>query len=232
MARVLVGIPCFKVADQVRRCLESLVETPADVMAIDNAADEDVKLLLNTFEGRIKVAHSPTNEFCNGAWNRVLEYGIEQNYEVISLGSSDAVLHPGWYEGMCSRLVEFPKEILVPKIREPLQTPDYRKVTYSEGGLAGYFMFMTREAAKLVFPIPRDLFHWYGDSHIFNVLKESGYKVAVTEELGAYHEQGSNRLVNLHETDAAILHDKRIWYKDPQYTEVIEIVPRRFKRKS
>jgi len=175
----------------VRRCLESLINTPADILAVDNAADVDVKEMLRTFGDRIKIEVSPTNEFCNGGWNRVMKYGLEHNYDVIGLGSSDAMLHPGWYHAVCGRFREYADEILVPSVREPFANPDYHKVTYITGGLAGYYMFMTAAAVAKVYPIPAQFKHWYGDQHIFDTLRYHGWKVAVLDEVGAYHEQGS-----------------------------------------
>ncbi len=205
---MLVGVPLFRVPDLVRSCLSSLVGTPATVLAIDNASDSDVKEVLQEFP--VTVVSNSSNKFCNGAWNQILEHGISFGYAVIGLGSSDAALHPGWYEAITSRFEEHPKEILVPSVREPVLNPDYHKATHPVEGVAGYFMFMTREAAQLVYPIPHTLKMWYGDEYIFSTLIKHGWKVAVLEEVGAYHQQGSITY-RTPEAYEAIEQDKRAW---------------------
>jgi hypothetical protein len=192
--RVLTGIPVFRIPDSVRRCLEALVHTPTDIFVVDNAADADVREVVKTFGDRIKVEVSPTNEFCNGGWNRIMKYGLENNYDVIGLGSSDATLHPGWYYAVCSRFRDYSGEVLIPSVREPITNPDHHKATtiLPTKELPGFYMFIVASDVKKVYPIPAQMRHWYGDTYILGKLRnEEGRKITLLEEVGAYHEQGS-----------------------------------------
>lgn len=207
---MLVGIPVFRIPDSVRRCLESLMNTPADILVIDNAADADVKDVLKKFESRIKVITAPTNEFCNGGWNRIMKFGLEQGYDVIGLGSSDAMLHDGWYEAICSRFEKYEREILIPSVREPVSNPDFNKAQHVLGGIAGYYMFLSHNAAQEIYPIPERLKHWFGDTYILDSLRQRGWRVALLEEIGAYHEQSSVTSVTP-EAYVAIDEDKKAW---------------------
>jgi len=188
MARILCGIPCFRLADQVLRCLLSLNCSAVDVLAIDNAADADVKQVLGTFErsGRVGIIHSPTNEYCNGGWNRILEQGINKGYDLIGIGSSDVILGSGWHEVLVSRADAVTDEVWLPRIGEPSEG-----VEHVHGSVAGFFTFLPRKAAELVYPIPRGLKMWFGDEWMFSKVRAAGYKVTILNALKAQHEWSS-----------------------------------------
>lgn len=207
MARVLCGIPCFRIAEQVGRCLGSLVSTPTDILSIDNAADEDVKQVLKHFKGRIKIIHSDVNLYCNGAWNRILEYGLDQNYDVIALGSSDVTLGNGWYDVLQARASAFLDEIWLPRIGEPSEG-----VEYVHEGVAGFFSFLPRKAVDIVYPIPHGLRMWFGDQYCFELLRKHGYKVTILNALKAQHEWSSVTAATP-EAYAVIEQDKLEWQR-------------------
>lgn len=208
LMKVLVGIPVFRVANLVARCLRSVENTPADILAIDNAADRDVEDVLYDFD--VNVIVNKVNGFCNGAWNQILEYGIDKNYDLIGLGSSDAALHPGWYEAITQRAASFPKEIVLPSIGEPVSAPDWTLAEHPTGGVPGYFSFLPLEAARAVFPIPRGLKHWFGDQYMFEKLRALGWKIAILKEVRAYHCQ-SAITVNTPEAYQVIEQDIKTW---------------------
>lgn len=182
--KVLVGVSVFRVPDLVGHCLNSLVGCPADVLVVDNAADQDVKQVVQSFSGRVKTIVNASNGFCNGGWNQIMKYGLENNYDVIGLGSSDATLLSGWYEVLVKRVEQFPKEICIPN------TSDGTETVYAES-CAGFFSFLPREAVDLVYPIPQGLQHWFGDQYIFEKLRSNGWKTAVVSDLKAQHQQSA-----------------------------------------
>lgn len=209
MARILCGIPCFRLADQVLRCLLSLNCSAVDVLAIDNAADADVKQVLGTFErsGRVRVIHSPTNEYCNGGWNRILEQGIIKGYDLIGIGSSDVILGAGWHEVLVSRADAVTDEVWLPRIGEAAGD-----IEYIHGGVAGFFTFLPRKAAELVYPIPRGLKMWFGDEWMFSKVRAAGYKVTILNALKAQHEWSSVTAATP-EAYAVIEQDKIEWQR-------------------
>lgn len=184
--RTLVGIPCFRLPDQVGRCLGSLIGNSVDVLAIDNAADADVKRVLHHFGNRITTITSPSNEYCNGAWNRILKHGLDQGYDIIGIGSSDAILGPGWLAALQARAAVFSDEVWLPRIGEPSEG-----VEHVHGGVAGFFTFLPRRAAGIAYPIPSGLKMWFGDEIIYNRVRAAGFKVTILNTLKAQHEWSS-----------------------------------------
>lgn len=202
--KLLVGIPVFRLPSLVRRCLLSLADTPATVLAIDNAADAPVKSVLREFDGRIVDIAVPRNEYCNGGWNRVLAYGLDHDFDVIVLGSSDATLMPGWYEASMKRVATGDKTVFVPSIDERAEDE------LSTGGLAGFIIFLPRAAADLVYPIPSTLRHWFGDQYMFEKLRANGWKTVVAHDVKATHAQSAVTAATP-EAYAVIEGDKRAW---------------------
>ena len=201
---LLIGIPAFRIACQLRRCLDSMLDTPATVLVVDNAADADVKQVIADYRDRIEVVRHETNGFCNGGWNATMTVGLAGDFDVIGLGSSDATLIGGWYEGIERRLKTRHKEVWIPALRPAIADENVTS------GLAGYFSFLPRAAVELVFPIPLTLKHWFGDQYMFEKLRADGWKTVVANDVRARHEQGSVT----HRTPEAkdrIEADKRAW---------------------
>lgn len=205
MVRILVGIPCFRVADAVRRCLTSLTCSTVDILAIDNAADQDVKNVLDSFE-KISVIHSLTNEWCNGAWNRILEYGIAQEYDIIGLGSSDVTFTFGWEAILRDRFSQYKDEVWLPKVGRPSEGAE--RVRDEK---PGFFSFWPLQAAKLVYPIPKELRQWFGDTYMFRKILSFGWHVTELKRLTSEHEQGLIMAANRVATASVIEQDKKAW---------------------
>lgn len=203
MAKVLVGIPAFRIPCIVRSSISSLVNTPADVVVVDNAADEDVKQVLRSFQPRIHVISNSENGYCNGAWNQIMEYGLSKDYDLIALGTG-TTLRYGWYEGVCKRLNSL-NEVWLPSIG-PNQAD---KVAVN---VAGFFTFMPRAAIELVYPIPRTLKHWFGDTYMFNKLQANGWTVKIMGDVHAEHDWGKVMISNP-DTYPVIEQDKEAWRK-------------------
>lgn len=205
--KLLIGIPVFRLPHLLRRCLESVVGIPGvDVLAIDNAADDAVKALLAAeFAHSVTVESAPTNEYCNGGWNRIMRHGLERGYDVIALGSSDACLHPGWLPKVVQRAETRPSEVWIPKIGAPSAGPD--ETAYNIGG---YFTFMPRAAVELVYPIPVQLRHWFGDQYMYEKLRLAGWRTMVTSDVTASHQQSAVTQATP-EAYAVIESDKMAW---------------------
>lgn len=208
--KVLVGIPVFRIKELVQRCLDSVIGTPSDVLVVDNASDEDVKDTISKY--KVVTITNSVNGFCNGAWNQILEYGLIHEYDVIALGSSDVKLHDGWFSAITNRFENYPKEVCLPSIGDPVNNPDFHKAEYANGGVPGYFTFLNRESAQKIYPIPKNLKHWFGDQHIFETLRSDGWKVAVLSEVRAYHNQ-SAITARTPEAYTAIEQDIKEWNK-------------------
>jgi hypothetical protein len=189
--KMLVGVPVFRVSGLVRTCLQALTNSPAHVLAVDNAADEDVKAVLREFGDRIHILTNAENGYCNGGWNRIMEYGLNHDYDVIGLGSSDVALHPGWYQAVEKRITEHKKEVLIPNIGPPWSNPNTENVLIHPY-IGWHFSFLPREAVQLVYPIPRQLRHWFGDNHMYKVLvQQNGWQHVLLNEVRCDHQQSA-----------------------------------------
>src|SRR4029077_10288489 len=111
--KVLVGVSVFAVPDLVRSCLSSLTGTPADVLVIDNGAPEDVKTAVSRYG--VQTIFNAENGYCNGGWNQIMKYGLDNGYDIIGLGSSDVELFSGWYPILESRASRFSNEVWLPR---------------------------------------------------------------------------------------------------------------------
>jgi Glycosyl transferase family 2 len=183
--KILMGIPAFRLPDAVCWSIDSVINTPAQVLVIDNAADQDVKNVLEKYGDKIKVISNSTNGFCNGAWNQILKYGIDNSFDVIGLGT-DVILGPGWYPKVEEYLLKNTKDTCIPNIVTNPED-DLKEGTLVAENIAGALSFLTLEAAKLVYPIPVGLKHWFGDTYIFGKLRANGWRTVVLGSIKANH---------------------------------------------
>lgn len=183
--RILVGIPVFRVAELAQLCLSALVCTPATVLVIDNAADANVKDVIRAYGDRVRVIQNDSNKFCNGGWNQVMEYGLNHGYDIVGLGSSDVILHAGWYEKILQRAQMFKNEVWIPK------TGTASDGVIEKPNLGWYFSFLPKEAVRLVYPIPETLKHWFGDTYMEQTLARNGWKHVLLNSVGCIHEQSA-----------------------------------------
>jgi hypothetical protein len=189
--RVLVGIPVFRVKDLTRIALNSVVNTPADLLIVDNAADQDIKDLISQEFSKAITIVSTTNEYCNGGWNRAMKYGLENGYDIIGLGSSDVQFHPGWYALLQERAAVYSDEVWVPKVGPYISSPNTYDVDHPTGGVAGFYTFLPRKAVELVYPIPAEYKHWFGDQYMYEKLRANGWKVTIMNCMTANHQQSA-----------------------------------------
>jgi hypothetical protein len=202
--KVLIGVPVIRVSGLVQLCLQSLISTPASVLVIDNAADPDVKDVIRSCGDRVRTIVNGKNLYCNGAWNQIMEHGLNNDYDLIGLASSDVVLYPGWYEKIVQRALSFPNEVWLPNQGKPSSG------TVVNPNIGWYFSFLPRKAVEMVYPIPYTLRHWFGDTHMAYVLKENGWSWVLLNDMGCDHQQ-SAITVRVPEAGDVIAQDKIAW---------------------
>jgi len=182
---ILVGIPVFRVPELVEKSILSLVGPTADVLVVDNASDWEVRQVIKRHKEKVKVIVSEHNTYCNGGWNLILQYGIDNGYDLIGLGSSDATLKPGWQQALRNRAEMVKDEVWVASLKDSNMEAEIVTST------AGFFNFLPLAAAKLVYPIPVTLRHWFGDQYMFEKLRDNGWKTVVLNTLQATHQQSA-----------------------------------------
>jgi hypothetical protein len=119
-------------------------------------------------------------------------------------------MQPGWYDVLKDRANNFANEVWIPKIGPTVSVLDFKNAEHIEGGIAGYFSFLPRKAAEIVYPIPSGLKHWFGDQYMFEKLRANGWKITVLDSLRAQHEQSSVTASNP-EAYKVIEQDKAYW---------------------
>jgi hypothetical protein len=201
--RVLIGAPAYKRGVIVKGVLNTMISTPASVVMVDNAAEPDVKEVLEKYHSAITVIGTGENTGCNGAWNQILSYGLRNQFDVIGL-NSDAQLFSGWYDVLIRRLQGSTKEVILPNTGAA-STLDH---LYTVSGMP--LFFLPREAAQIVYPIPQKLVHWFGETYIFVKLRELGWKTMVCGALRADH-YGQQIATFTPGIEGVVASDKREW---------------------
>lgn len=201
--KVLVGMPAYKLADVVETTIMSMLNTPADVLVVDNSNDESVKQVIRRYP--VSIISNDGNRGCNGAWNQILYYGIRNGYDIIGL-NTDAALLPGWYDKLIEYMSSHPKEVVLANTGRA-DTPTH---LFEVSGAP--LSFYPREAAQIAYPIPPTLIHWFGDTYMFVKLRELGWRIMVLGPLRAQHDW--SRITSASpEVSPIIPQDKAEWRK-------------------
>lgn len=194
---ILVGIPVISGVEHTRQAIDSVINE-ADVLVIDNNADDLTKLMLMRED--IAVIENETNLYVNYAWNQILELFLKSDHETLIIMNSDLIMEQGW-----SKRLD-PSKICIPT--DGSHTYD---VLVTEG-TPGVFIHMNRKMAEIVFPIPDYIKIWFGDLFIFQVLRGLGYETVVKAGLIANHYNGGSQSVNIVPNKEAIIEqDKENW---------------------
>lgn len=215
--RTLVGIPVVTGAHHCKAAIDS-VKGGADVLIIDNGADEEVKVMLDGYaeDERIHVIQNPKNIYVNPAWNQILEYFMKWGrYDRLVIMNSDLSMGYLW-DLVCS--AQWNKDsdaILVPVINpkeDIYPCPYLLPATLVKEGTPGVFITLNRHQARLVHPIPDSIRIWFGDNWIYEILRASGYKTIIPPNLIATT-QWSQTIKRIPEAAEIIEQDKIAWPK-------------------
>lgn len=188
--RILVGIPVLYHAEQFKRALRSVIKV--DVLVVDNGSDKDVKNVINQFP--VHVIRHEVNTFVNSAWNDILNYFINSDKHThLIIMNSDLQMQTQWKTVLENRLAVNPNDVCLPVLSDinVKVEVDVKEPVYVTEGIAGIFILLNKEQARLVYPIPSEIKVWFGDNWIFERLKKHGYKICIPPNLIAQHEWSS-----------------------------------------
>jgi GT2 family glycosyltransferase len=196
--KILVAIPVISGAEHTKMAIDSVVGE-ADVLVIDNNADDLTKLVL--LREHIAVIENDKNEYVNFAWNQSIYYFLESDYDTLIIMNSDLIMQPGWS-----------KKLDQSQICIPTDGSHIEDVVVTEG-TPGVFIHLNREMAEIVFPIPDDYIKiWWGDYFTYEVLRRLGYQTVVKAGLIANHYNGGSQSVNIvPDKESIIEQDKANW---------------------
>jgi len=214
--RLLISIPCLYGPIHTNEAIESVVNTPAHLLLIDNGAEPKVKQVLEVYSKRdnVTVVSFPENVYVNPAWNHAIDFFLDHEFTHLILMNSDLIMHFDFYDTL-SYLVEENEDFIgIPNIiknRKELAWPlagGSREQVLS--GTPGVFVMMNQKQAHIVFPIPKEILVWFGDNWIYTILRKLGYKTFVLQDLKAFHYWSAtvNKVVGIGEL---IEQDKLSW---------------------
>lgn len=187
MKNTLVGIPVLYNGSVCLQSFKSVIEE-ADLLIVDNGADEDVKQAIaqmgsyNDITHRVSLIRNDKNKYVTFAWNQILGAFLDNScpYEYLVIMNSDLIMQPGW-----SKSLENNVWCIV-------NGGAYKVDTEVFEGIAGVFINFNKEMARLVYPLPESLKIWYNDTFIEKKFKKSGYKMIVKAGLLADHVHGGS----------------------------------------
>lgn len=218
--RMLVGIPVLTGPVHTREAIESVLDSSdADVLVIDNGSASDMIWMLTElskkYHTRLIIYRNPVNIYVNPAWNQIIKYFLNWEYDHLVIMNSDLVLNRNWYKALTDHLHKHDLDIPVPIITTNKNDLVFRSQPHYEltevfEGIPGVFISLTRAQAALVFPIPSEIKVWFGDNWIYDGLRKRGYKTVINSHLVTYH-SGSQTVSRVPGIAEIIEEDKKAW---------------------
>lgn len=203
MTNVMVGIPVIYCEECVKLCLESLSGQDSHVFIVDNNSTNEIKKMIEPYPKLV----NDCNVYVNPAWNQIMKYFLDSNYEKLIILNSDMILDSDVIEKINAINIDEDLSIVLPNVGDHDINEGILEI---EWGYPGIMIVLTRKMASLVYPIPESLKIWFGDDWIYRRLIKNGYKLRIYYEIKASH-AGSRSIVSLKEASQIIEQDKLNW---------------------
>ena len=217
---ILIAIPCLYGAEHTKEAIDSVVNTPATILLIDNGSEPRVKSLIEAYRHRdnVVIYSFPENVYVNPAWNMAIDFFLQNGeFTHIAIMNSDLILYRDWYKHLETALINnFIPLPIVTQDRDLLNASHESIVTEFgppitvDGGTPGIFICLNREMVEKVGLIPEDIKVWFGDQYIYTILREIGYKTITEPCLLCYHYWSQN-VQKVKGIGEIIENDKRKW---------------------
>ncbi len=216
--KILIAIPIIKNAIVAREAINQVINKDGvEVLLLDNGADEDVKQMLKEYENtkNVIIFTNPVNEYVTQAWNSFMWHFLENDYDKLIICNSDLSLQDNWDKVIRNIWLQDEDLILTPVItnnKEVIFNPINTEVERLEfvTNPAGVFITLSKEQAKIVYPIPAEIKIWFNDTWIYSLLNAHGYKIAIPSNLVAFHHT-STSVSTVQGIHAIIEEDKIAW---------------------
>ncbi len=191
--KILVTFPFFADPEIAIRAYESFSNIPdVDIFTIDDNAKPEVKRMIESNHIPINVVNEK-DQFATGCWNQAMKYFLEHpEYDILRIGFSDVVMQNGWKEILEANFDE--DEAILPTFTK---TPDELATVSQEPavgvkevttkGTPADCVFLSRKMVELVYPVPEEIKLWYNDEYIFTIMRNTGHRVVLLENLFAHH---------------------------------------------
>lgn len=212
----LIVMPAVKNAHVTREAVDSVINHDVDIILCANGADQDIIDLFYQYKEmspRVSVWIEPVNIGVNPIWNKFLDYFIGGNYTHIGIMNNDIILQRQWLDYLNqvdSKQVPVCIEVDKDKVKESIDL--CQDTTTVTEGTNGIFIWLTKEQARIVYPIPEAIKIWFGDNWIHFKLRKAGYPTVIHHNLRAFH-QGSVTIQSVDGVSEQIEKDKIEWEK-------------------
>lgn len=200
--KILCGIPCLYNGETCLKAFKSVVNE-ADLLIIDNGSEIDVKQAIKQIwyeYPNVKVIQNQDNLFVNPAWNQIIEYFLDSQYDQLVIMNSDLIMEQGWSKHLEDKVSAIPND----------GNQKFDEIVFN--GTPGIFVNMNKEMAKLCFPIPDSIKIWFGDLFLYSKIRKAGFRTIVKSNLiGNHFHGGSQTCQKLRSFQEIIAQDKLAW---------------------
>lgn len=229
--KMLIGIPCLYGYAHTEDAIKSVVFHPdVHLLLIDNGAESDIKRLIKDYAslGNVTVIHNPENVYVNPAWNQIIKFFLDGEFDLLGIMNSDLTMQFNWADSLRNLYEKFGDDYTYVPVIKPDRDDIKIRVNTSEFNIftvasaPGIFITLNRKQAERIYPIPEDCKVWFGDDWIYGILRGLGGKTAVASNLIAYH--GVSQTVQRVEgIDKVIEKDKIAWHNTvaPKMIQVV-----------
>lgn len=201
------------------------------VILCNNGGGDEIDQLLTEFKHieNVRLWKRETNTFVNPIWNDFMEYFLTlEEWDHLIILNSDLTLQKDWSDVIRNRWYINPDEIIVAKVS------DDKRLMYQDtnvavtpctkiySGIPGIFITLSLKQAYMVYPIPKEILIWFGDTWIYDILILLGETVVVPENLWAFHHHSTSvqRVPKIYEM---IEEDKIAWKNDVEPLKIEKI---------
>lgn len=213
----LIVMPAVKNVHVTREAVDSVINHDVDIILCANGADQDIIDLFYQYKTlkpeRVTVWIEPVNIGVNPVWNKFVAHFLTTSYTHIGILSSDVILQRQWLEYLkevdARDFIPICVEVDKDKVKEDVDVKDWH-IQYVKEGTNGIFIWLTKEQAKMSFPIPEGIKIWFGDNWIHEKLRKAGHTTVIHHNFRAFH-GGSVTLQAMPESGGIIEQDKIEW---------------------
>ncbi len=206
--KILVGIPCLYNAEMCKLSILS-VAMEADVLVIDNGADYGVKQMIKLLiecKFNIRFISNEQNIFVNPAWNQILHYFLQSDYDQLIIMNSDLVMKPGWSNRIQDGISCIPTD------------GSHLVDTVVSEGTTGVFIHLNKEMARLAYPIPYGIKIWFGDNFLYGKIRKAGFQTIIRTGMLCEHIGNGSQTIGILPNKAEIIEQDKIAWAEIEKT--------------
>lgn len=197
--KIAVTMPAWNQIQYTQWTVESMIRNSkphnVEYVFVDNGSTDEFKTYDYLASKRPSVLiRNEKNMGVSYAWNQGLKAALDLNPDIICLQSNDVLAGPNWLDSVVRELSKPEKRYFLPNG----EFTDHQKfedevrgrlpgLSGTKPGKSGWCLFFTPEAVRTFYPVPNELFLWYGDDYIHFVLEKAGYTRLVLNDSCAFH---------------------------------------------